>query len=688
MGSRLPPRLLLASAILSALAAPALALSLGKVRSAVLIGRALDVSIPVTLDANDDAAGLCPEATVLYGDTRVPTERVEWLPADASSKQSLLHIRVATPVDEPVVTIFLKTGCLEKISRRYVLLAELITEVQAPAATGTSSDSNPAAVSAVTIVPAKQQAVPGQVTAIGEKPLATPPAAGGKPAPSPQPKSQVRPVLPALAVKPAAKPASPSRLTLLPSETLAQALTPHLKLSTELVSAVSTDGAARRTAAQVWQAMQQSTPDIIKNGERIQALERDLQAAQKISSAEHTKVATLSSELQAEKTRTMWWLAAGLAALAAVAVGLWWRRRPRGFKYRRDWWRRTDSFSDSDQLDKGFVGATAQVGGSSRHSGHTHSLDVDLDLDTSAFGNLRDPTKSAGESASQFNPKQGGPEFGVSVLPGMSRSVNAEELFDIQQQADFFMTLGQYDQAIGVLRNHIDDKAETSALAYLDLFKIYHTRGMREEYQALRVEFNQVFNAKAPDFDEFTEDHKGLEHYQGALSRIVALWPSAKVLEVIEESIFRKPGSVSDAFGLEAYRELQLLYAVAKDVVERKLVEPVVSSNSRSDASMRFMSTSIQPLSAAIKDSDADLSAFKRSTLSNRNRPIVLDIDLDEYYSSKSGAQPGSPAGSSHSGDDAVPGHTAASAAPEEFPSMDFLASEPLPDLRIVKKPK
>ena len=53
------------------------------------------------------------------------------------------------------------------------------------------------------------------------------------------------------------------------------------------------------------------------------------------------------------------------------------------------------------------------------------------------------------------------------------------------------------------------------------------------------------------------------------MARIVALWPSHKVLEVIEESIFRKPGSVEgEAFDLDAYRELLLLYAIAKEVVE------------------------------------------------------------------------------------------------------------------------
>ncbi len=64
----------------------------------------------------------------------------------------------------------------------------------------------------------------------------------------------------------------------------------------------------------------------------------------------------------------------------------------------------------------------------------------------------------------------------ASSLFGQSRVAAAEELFDIQEQADFFMSLDQPEQAIEVLKNHITENVETSALAYMDLFDIYHRR--------------------------------------------------------------------------------------------------------------------------------------------------------------------------------------------------------------------
>jgi hypothetical protein len=146
------------------------------------------------------------------------------------------------------------------------------------------------------------------------------------------------------------------------------------------------------------------------------------------------------------------------------------------------------------------------------------------------------------------------------------RPVNAEELFDIQQQADFFMSLGQHSQAIDILQNHISDSVGTSALAYLDLFDIYHKIGQREDFDVLRDEFNRVFNAQVPEFDQYGMSSRGLEDYESAMQRIQALWPSSKVLDVIEESIFRMPELDAKPFDLEAYRELMLLYAIAKEV--------------------------------------------------------------------------------------------------------------------------
>lgn len=102
-------------------------------------------------------------------------------------------------------------------------------------------------------------------------------------------------------------------------------------------------------------------------------------------------------------------------------------------------------------------------------------------------------------------------ELSISLpsMTGMPRIVNAEELFDVQQQADFFVSLDDFDKAIEVLRHHIADNVETSAVAYLDLFDLYHQLGRKADYEALSENFSRTFNAGIPAFDCYEADTQG-----------------------------------------------------------------------------------------------------------------------------------------------------------------------------------
>jgi pilus assembly protein FimV len=157
-------------------------------------------------------------------------------------------------------------------------------------------------------------------------------------------------------------------------------------------------------------------------------------------------------------------------------------------------------------------------------------------------------------------------DFGSSLF-NTPRVVAAEELFDIQEQADFFMSLDQPEQAIEVLKNHITDNVETSALAYMDLFDIYHRTNRQNDYMQLREEFNRVFNAQVPEFSRYGAASAGLEGFPQVLKGIQAGWSQPhQALELIEESIFRQPDQDQPPLDMQAYRELMLLYAMAKEL--------------------------------------------------------------------------------------------------------------------------
>jgi hypothetical protein len=236
-----------------------------------------------------------------------------------------------------------------------------------------------------------------------------------------------------------------------------------------------------------------------------------------------------------------------------------------------------------------------------------------------------EPPPSMPRPSQDFSPSMRGDDFRASNSSSL-RALRAEELHDVQQEADFFISLGEFDRAIEVLRSHISMNPETSAVAWLDLMEIYHKLDRRHDYEWVRRQFQHNYNADVPEFDNYTDASAGLEDYQNAMTRIVALWPSRRVLDVIEESIFRGPSSDgSNAFTLQAYRDLLLLHHIGTEIVGTE--EEGRTSSFFGDLGQppnfdpsSFSATAISPLSA-LTGNDA------------RHGPdseIGLDINLDE----------------------------------------------------------
>ena len=668
------------------------AMTLGRTRGAALIGRPLDLTVQVRLEPTDEASSACFDADVFHGETRVDASRVsvQFQPA-AGAMDATVRIRSSAVVDEPVVTIYLRAGCLQKVTRRYVLLADYPTDTVAPAPVQIVPpvvQAAPAAAAApVTPAPTGPARAPAAVSppaaanAAGASAPAAEPAASTTAPPTPARRSPARAAAaaanepvpkvasaerPATVVRRPAPPApaSRSRLKLDPLDLLIER-DPTLRSSTEMLTAPAENAQVRAQAAALWRAINAQPQDILRDTQRMQALEADVKGLREQTVKNQASLNELRVQLhKAEGERYANGLVYSLLALLALALagaGYLWQRSRNAVFSGQDWWRRGETAGgDPEQMGPDSLSPPAvprKPGPSSRYQDSAGSVDVDLDVDESMFATLKTarPVVAPPEPAPRLVPVMDHSDF-VASIPGSSRAVNAEELFDIQQQADFFISLGQHEQAIEVLKNHISDNVETSALAYLDLLKIYHSLSRRDEYDQLRDDFNKVFNAQVPVFDAYSDKSSGLEAYHNALARIESLWPSPKVLEIIEESIFRKPGSGDgEAFGLEAYRELLLLYAMAMDVVERggNVMDFDMSGLSQPPAGMDsqpptgFSNTSIQPLSASLEmarrsDSGRDSVGNSLGTADDEDSPLPdiamprpsprlgLDIDLSE----------------------------------------------------------
>lgn len=168
------------------------------------------------------------------------------------------------------------------------------------------------------------------------------------------------------------------------------------------------------------------------------------------------------------------------------------------------------------------------------------------------------------------------------------------------------MVLGQDDAAIDLLEGHVHHTTGASPLPFLKLLEIYRRVGKRADYERVQAEFNQRFNAYAPAWEADLQQGHTLEDYPGVIERLQTLWAEpVRAMAVLEKSLTR-PESGDDTFELPAYRELLFLYAVARDLSERDIVDrhsvdlllPVVDLSGREPTESVHAAPVIEPLMA------------------------------------------------------------------------------------------
>ena len=606
------------------------ALTLGRMRGAAIVGQPLDVSIPLQLGPDESAGSLCMEADVFHADTRQQPSRVR-VTVEPGPQAQAANVRVQSSsyVDEPVVTVYLKAGCGQKVSRRYVMLADFPSEPASPAPAVTlpqvpaAADAAPAASTAPSAAPAADAAA--NVPAATPNPAASAAAAVAKPArPAPKarppaaPKAAVarapttRKPAPVAAVKPAApqaaaavkeaKPAAPGPAAARVEEKLAvgrDAGQSRLKLDPLVMLA--------ERVATLESSSSVPAAEVMRETQRVQSLEDSVKALVALAAKNESNLQDLRTRLaKAESDRVpMGWIyalvALLLACLAAIAY-LWSRASAAsGTRAQGDWWSgsRSAALAGAAGADAGYTAdgpqnrpgpsvrgplsaplPLAPAGNQSRVTSKPAPLmrgdpgsDMDVSLvemSESNFDNLMQSGKAHSALRRGPLPTASGAPATRSLPLGPARVINSEQLFDIRQQAEFFVSLGQTDQAVRILENQINDSGESSPLVYLDLLKIFHSLNLKTDFRQSREDFNLLFNGKVPEFASFKDEGKSLEDYPQVLAHITALWDTPKVLMVIEGSIFRDPQDEKSApFELAAFRDLLLLHAVAQSTADR-----------------------------------------------------------------------------------------------------------------------
>lgn len=668
-------------------AAPAKALGFGRIGNTTQLGQPLNFAAAIRLENDESLSRECVAAEVMVGESRLQPGQVRvTLEAGTAPNERLVRITTSTLIDEPVVTVSVSVGCTSKVTRKFVAFIDppLINAPQTAAADSSmmvpqradsqveplvsivEGDRAPVAAPSQSNAPAARADRPRRE---GAAPRATPrsrpiviarAAVDSASAPA-APKAPVKkPPARRIAAQAARPAASGPRLELEAAPTVvARAASAAPGVDLPVVAAAALAPASAAAAAPVDDA----AALLALERERIRLLEEGLARLRSDSQATQQALVTLQARLLAAESERyanpLVYSLAWLSALLALAVGaLWWRQsRARGAA---QWWAPPAPSAAAAPRAERAKPLEFETPTPTTMSGVAPAYEVSV-LDSAEISVLAHDLPMTIPAAAAMRPP-------AAAEP--TRELSVEELIDLEQQAEFFVVLGQDEAAIELLMSHVRNDGGISPLPYLKLLEIYKRRGEADAYERIRDRFNRRFNAYAPEWIADLQQGLPLEAYPETVQRLQALWAApAKAMETLATALFRRDPS-DQTYDLPAYRELLFLYAIARDFQEHGVtdigrdvdlllpmhdeapLEPIAQLMSSANTGFQNSALMTQPLDldvSMVRDESEEASPTLAPTgLERRSRErssaadsnlIDFDLDLDPKAPAPPGAR-------------------------------------------------
>ena len=553
------------------------ATSLGSIEQTAFIGKPFIASIPIG-DAPDNLG--CVSVQLSYGDAPVSST--------FTLRDHILKIRSNSPINEPLLNLNVSADCENTITRSYTLFAEMpavkaerITSIpsndsiererlaDAPDSNrannqnffGIESSPNTDYI-IVQSLPTERQTVSNTPREAKRAAPATETLLASQELTGKTDASSTR-----TAESPPSK--ASARLELDNAEILEK--DPHLRLAYELLTTSPSTPTVREEARARWLAFSQQMANIeaVKSITAststlvLQEKSRDIELRTQHNEAE---IAKLQAQLARERNGSdaLRYTLYGVLSLLLLGFGALALRRWRGYFLQRNkkrnnkekaWWQQYGNTGAAPLTSTG-MDLPISPAPATNLTGYVQELPVpEVAFDSilsSDFVGLSPAT----------------PQHEPAADKGHSpHSKGIEGLQETQEQADFFVALGEYERAENLMRRYIERNPETSPLAYLNLLGIYHAAEKEQAFETLREHFNRTFNAQIPDFIRFKSDPRDLSSYPDTLEQLQASWGRSEAIRFIGELLFRQPHQAKNesAFAPVAYRELLMLYGIATD---------------------------------------------------------------------------------------------------------------------------
>ncbi|MDP1929439.1 MAG: hypothetical protein Q8K62_13120 [Thiobacillus sp.] len=139
---------------------------------------------------------------------------------------------------------------------------------------------------------------------------------------------------------------------------------------------------------------------------------------------------------------------------------------------------------------------------------------------------------------------------------------------DILDQAEVFMAHGHGELAIHLLQEHLRESPSESPVPWLLLLDLLHRAGDTVAYVAASTECRRYFNVNLDGRAFFNDgdNGQGLEAFPHLLEQMVKVWNTPDINAFFDDLVFDHRGGTRIGFEPGAYRDILLLRSISHDV--------------------------------------------------------------------------------------------------------------------------
>ena len=178
-------------------------------------------------------------------------------------------------------------------------------------------------------------------------------------------------------------------------------------------------------------------------------------------------------------------------------------------------------------------------------------------------------------------------------------SVKVEEISDVTQEAEFWISMNDPQRAIEILAAQEQLEHPDSPVPWLFLLDLYRTVNDQQKYDRLRDRFIVFFNANIPEFetDLSTLPSRHLEDFPHLMQKICEAWNGNSIISYLESLLVDDREGKRAGFDLPVYRDILMLLGIAHELDRIMAIEgPVKEMRSEVDVKLPLEENVTDPI--------------------------------------------------------------------------------------------